>query len=235
MSQLSVVCLSDTHGLHESLQIPEGDLLLHAGDFCGHGSEGEVRQFRHWLRRLPHRHKIVVAGNHDWPLDCFSNSHRANTANNVQRLEELFAKDGITYLRDRSLTIDGWNIYASPWQPEFYNWAFNLPRQGAQLLAKWQKIPDNTHILLTHGPPHGSLDCAPGGPAGCELLAARLKDLSQLRLHVFGHIHEGYGHHRTWGHHQVNASSCDVHYRPINPPIVIQLLKDQAQQSQTEG
>jgi Icc-related predicted phosphoesterase len=122
--------------------------------------------------------------------------------------------------------IDGLKIYGSPWQPRFFDWAFNLNR-GPEMAEKWKLIPDETNILITHGPPNGILDEVPRAygseNAGCEELRKRIQDLPDLKLHVFGHIHCGYGMHKEAGVTFINASNCDESYKPSQPPIVIDL------------
>jgi Icc-related predicted phosphoesterase len=118
--------------------------------------------------------------------------------------------------------IEGLTVYGSPWQPEFGSWAFNLPR-GHQLRNKWRLIPPNTDILVTHGPPKGILDMTPRGESvGCEDLRHRLGAIAP-KLHVFGHVHRGYGETAQADTHFVNASICDESYKPVNPPVVVEL------------
>lgn len=113
-------------------------------------------------------------------------------------------------------------IYGSPWQPEFCGWAFNLPR-GPLLAAKWQAIPEDTDILITHGPPLDILDRNRGDErTGCADLAQHVKRV-RPRLHVFGHIHDSYGTLVLDGTTFVNACACDYDYEPVNPPIVVEL------------
>ncbi|HNC99840.1 MAG TPA: metallophosphoesterase, partial [Myxococcota bacterium] len=114
------------------------------------------------------------------------------------------------------------HIWGSPWQPRFFDWAFNLDR-GEPLRRVWQKIPDGIDILVTHGPPKGILDRVQrGGEVGCEELREALRRV-RPRLHVFGHIHEAYGQLHLDGTHFVNAASCNLDYRPVNPPVVVEL------------
>lgn len=206
---MRIVCISDTHHRHDQVVVPEGDMLLCGGDLCGRGTIADVRDFDKWLGKLPHRHKVVIAGNHDW---CFER-------------EPGQARACITqahYLQDGGVTLGGLRIYGSPWQPEFFDWAFNLPR-GSRLREKWALIPDDTDILITHGPPHGILDRNDRGQAvGCEELAERVAAVAP-RLHLFGHIHEAYGEMTVGPTIYVNASCCDLQYRPCQPPIVIEL------------
>jgi len=208
---MKIVCFSDTHKLQNEIKVPSGDVLLFAGDMCGGGGLTSVVQFNHWIGTLPHKHKIVIAGNHD---RCFEN--------NLQ----FAAKEAMTncdYLEDSEIVIDGVKFYGSPWQPFFCSWAFNLER-GKSLEKKWAMIPDDVDVLITHGPPHGILDVTiDGEKTGCEDLLARIKNLSKLKYHIFGHIHEGYGTKEKDGVKFINASVCTFRYEPINAPIVVEL------------
>lgn len=207
MSALRIVCLSDTHSCHGKLRIPEGDVLLHAGDFTRRGGAAEVEAFGAFLAGLPHRHKVVIAGNHDFLFQ-----------REPERARALL--DGATYLEDSGIAIDGVRFWGSPWQPWFHDWAFNLPR-GKALAEKWALVPSGVDVLATHGPPHGVLDKTFGGShVGCEELALALARI-QPRLHVFGHIHEAYGLVRQGGTLSVNACNCNLFYRPVHPPCVI--------------
>lgn len=207
---MRIVCVSDTHSLHDEVPVPDGDLLIHAGDHCNRGTQSEVKRFDAWLAKLSHRHKVFVAGNHDWPWE------------KQARYAPMWIKSGAIYLRDKAVTIDGLKIYGSPWQPEFCNWAFNLPR-GRMLAHKWEEIPDDTDILVTHGPPLDILDRNRGDDrTGCADLLLAVKRV-RPRLHVFGHIHDGYGQLEQDGTLFVNACALDYDYEPVNPPIVIDL------------
>lgn len=205
---LRIVCLSDTHNKLGRISVPDGDILLHAGDFCGYGKMEEVEQFNNDLATLPHKYKIVIAGNHDWPFEKHGDKARKILTN-------------ATYLQDELTEVAGLRIYGSPWQPEFFSWAFNLPRNSAQLSQKWEMIPPKTDIVITHGPPHGILDKTTSGHlAGCELLRTRLTRIKP-GLHLFGHIHEGYGVERIDQTLYVNAANLDEKYRPVHKPVVI--------------
>ena len=204
---MKVVCLSDTHNFGAEIAVPDGDLLIHAGDGTINGTDAEFTEFALWIRALPHRHKVLIAGNHDWLFQTRPEAAR-----------RMF--DGVHYLQDSSIVIEGLKIYGSPWQPRFFDWAFNLNR-GAAMAAKWEAIPEDTDILITHGPPQGILDRTPAGDlAGCEELRKRI-DAIRPGLHVFGHIHLGYGVLESAGTVFVNASNCNEAYEPVNPPIVL--------------
>jgi predicted phosphohydrolase len=207
--RMRLVCISDTHFPPHALQIPEGDVLIVAGDVCGHSTLAEISVFDAFLGSLPHPHKLLIAGNHDWPFSRVPEKAIALLRHT-------------TYLKDSGIEIGGIKFWGSPWQPFFCNWAFNLPR-GAPLAKVWAKIPGGTDVLITHGPPFGILDQVPSGEhVGCEEL---LKALQRVRpkVHIFGHIHEGYGVLKQDGITFANASVCDGRYRPINAPIVIDL------------
>lgn len=181
MSVLRIVAVADTHGHQTDLgPIPEGDVFVHAGDLTRTGSLDELAPVADWIASLPHRHKIVIAGNHDW---CFARDPEAARA----RLGP-----GVVYLEDEPATVAGLSVYGSPWQPEFHGWAFNLPR-GRALAEKWARIPEGLDLLITHGPPSGLGDRAWDGRAtGCEDLLAALERV-RPRAHLYGHIHEDGG------------------------------------------
>jgi predicted phosphodiesterase len=202
-----LVLLSDTHRFHDRIEVPAGDVLVHAGDFCSRGSAEEARAFAAFFRAQPHPHKVVIAGNHDV---CIEKCPELAT--------ELFA--GATYLFESAATVAGLRFWGAPWQPWFLDWAFNLPR-GEALRAKWALIPAGVDVLLTHGPPSGILDRTfSGDGAGCEELRRAVARV-RPRVHAFGHIHEGYGSERHDGTLFVNASSCTVGYEPTNRAVVV--------------
>jgi len=205
---LRLICMSDTHGRHHQLNVPDGDVLLHAGDLTGRGKRHEVEDAVEWLLGLPHRHKILVAGNHDWLFQ--REPELARTL--VQELH---------YLQDSGCELEGLKFWGSPWQPVFFNWAFNLDTPEA-LKSKWDLIPNDTDVLITHGPPYGILDRVERRVVGCEMLLHAVARV-QPRLHVFGHIHEGHGRHFQGGTLYVNASICDVAYRPRQPIEVVDI------------
>ncbi len=207
MPPLRIVVISDTHSLHGALEVPPGDILVHAGDLTNHGALEDVVAFDRFLAALPHRHKLVIAGNHDF---CFERQGEAARA----------ALRHATYLEDDAIVVEGIRFYGSPWQPWFYDWAFNLHR-GPEIRAKWELIPEDTDVLITHGPPlgHGDL-VARGERVGCRDLLERVRRIKP-RYHLFGHIHEAYGTTADGTTTYVNASTCDLGYRPIHAPVVL--------------
>jgi Icc-related predicted phosphoesterase len=210
---MKIVCISDTHLMHleHDMNIPDGDILIHAGDATFIGKLHEVAQFNEWFSALPHKYKIFVAGNHDFLFE-------RNQSVALQLLDS-----SIIYLQDKMVEIEGLKIYGAPWQPRFYDWAFNLDR-GASMLGKWQQIPDGIDILVTHGPPYGIGDKTPRGElVGCEDLLREITTRIKPRVHVFGHIHEGYGRYDVDGIIYLNSSLLDGVYIPKNAPHILEL------------
>lgn len=209
---MRLVCISDTHSMHRQVEVPDGDILIHAGDCLGVGTLEELEDLDNWFSEQPHRHKILIAGNHDWCLQDEPADAEALIRN-------------ATYLRDSGVEIEGLKFWGSPWTPVFFDWAFNLAR-GPAIAERWAKIPADTDVLITHGPPAGILDqvitANDSQSVGCDDLANELKRLS-VKMHVFGHIHESYGQRRLDDCLFVNASTCNGSFRPLNPPVVVDI------------
>lgn len=212
-----ITFISDTHNKHKQVLpewLPGGDLLIHAGDFSSMGYEHEIQQFCKWFNAVPgYQHKVFIAGNHDRGFQ--------DKAAKARGIVEDYG--GIIYLEDSEYVLeDGIKIYGTPWQPEFYNWAFNLPRESEALKEKWNAIPTDANIVITHGPAHGILDRVLGQPQhlGCELLTQRLSEIEPA-IHVCGHIHTGYGHSTVGNTHYFNAAFLNERYEPHHKPITI--------------
>ena len=178
-----IVSISDTHGSHWDIKVPDGDILVHAGDLCSQGKLVDVLDFLRWFNTHPHTHKIFIAGNHDWIFEQDPNFYR------IVRME--FPK--LTYLQDEGCEVEGLKFWGSPHQPRFYNWAFNKDR-GEEIKRYWDMIPEGTDVLITHGPPYGICDEAYRvgfditEHVGCkDLFDATLRIAP--KLHIFGHIH----------------------------------------------
>lgn len=185
---IKAVCLSDTHGSHLGVKIPDADWLIHAGDFSSRGGMKDTVDFLNWFNIHPHKRKIFIAGNHDWLPE--------KDPGLFQTLLKQYPD--LTYLQDTSVVLDGLKVHGSPISPTFYNWAFNRDR-GPQIKRHWDMIPDDTDILITHGPAYGYCDIAPnGGPVGitervgCKHLLDAIKRVKP-RIHLSGHIHYSYG------------------------------------------
>ena len=206
---MKIVAISDTHSRHEHLKVPDGDVFIHAGDFSGYGSLKELMNFNEWVGQLPHPHKIVIAGNHDWCFETMPEESRRHMTNAI-------------YLQDAALEIEGFKFYGSPWQPWFLDWAFNLQR-GQELREKWDMIPPDIDVLITHGPPHGIGDLTVREEnVGCEELLIAVERV-RPKFHIFGHIHEDAGVHEYDHTTFANVSFLDVHYKVKSPCLVFEI------------
>ena len=215
---MKLTFISDTHNKHKLLtgDLPGGDILIHSGDISSMGYKHEIESFLTWFDKIDNYDtKVFIAGNHDWGFQTKPDQCRGL----------LTGYKTVDYLEDEELVLylDGPNgdkpeenirIYGTPWQPEFYNWAFNLSKNGPGLQSKWNMIPENTDILITHGPAYGFLDDVEGRRGqhlGCELLAERIKEIKP-KIHLCGHIHTGYGHYFDGHTHYFNASVLNERY-----------------------
>jgi len=206
---MKIVLISDTHTRHSDVILPDGDLLIHAGDVSSRGRAHEIDAFIQWFSEQSHKYKIFIAGNHDF---FFERAHRA--------IIEAKIPKNIIYLNDSGCTIEGLNIWGSPIQPEFCDWAFNKKR-GDEIKKHWDLIPTNTDILITHGPPFGILDkTTRGEKTGCKELLKKVYNVKP-KIHVFGHIHEDYGVLKNDDITFINASLLNEKYYYTNDPILI--------------
>ena len=226
---MRITVISDTHtkhGLIPLTDLPGGDLLIHAGDIMNSGyNKNDILDFCTWFHSLEqYDKKIFIAGNHDRMFE--------NHPEGVEELLNIYFD--IDYLQDEGYdlydldTDTSTKIYGSPWQPEFYSWAFNLPKNGIELAGKWEAIPDNTDILITHGPAYDTLDTVVGrfwDNLGCNLLAERIA-VVKPKIHVCGHIHSGYGYEFKNGTHFFNASVLDEQYEYTQKPMTFDWDKD---------
>lgn len=212
---MKITIISDTHGLHDQLtdDLIGGDILIHCGDVMTTGyDEKELIDFCEWFNSIKiYKHKIFIAGNHCRLFEMFPE----------KALKIVNCYKDIIYLQDSFVKIQDTKIYGSPWQPEFYNWAFNLTRNSSELLSKWDAIPKDTNILITHSPPFGILDSVRNrGNFGCDLLKERTDKFKNL-LHCWGHIHDSYGIRSEGKKTFINASNLNEDYEYVNKPINI--------------
>jgi len=212
---MRITFISDTHNIAHHIpkeDLPGGDILIHGGDVSSRGSHEEIRQFLNWFELQDnYTHKVFIAGNHDFFFQ----------ENPLQSKELLNDYPKIIYLEDNMVEIDQIKIYGSPWQPEFFNWAFNLPRNGEKLQEKWRAIPRDIDILITHGPPFGILDyTVQNVNVGCEVMLEELKRIKP-KIHCYGHIHYAYGMREIDGTTFINAANLGENYRYQNKPITV--------------
>lgn len=210
---MKIIAISDTHGQHQKVKIPEGDLLIHAGDISEYGTENEVHDFLRWFAKQPCTYKVFIAGNHDLFFE------QAN-AKKYKIFADLKAQN-VFYLQNSGIELNGLKIWGSPVTPYFLGMAFNKQR-GEEIKKTWNRIPMDTDILITHGPPFGILD----NGLGCEELLAKVIQ-RKPKLHVFGHIHNAYGTYQENNKKFINASLTDtpepllgLAHRVVNVPII---------------
>jgi len=211
---MRLVLLSDTHTMHDQVVVPDGDVLIHAGDLTFTGKAIQWTAALKWFGGLPHKHKIYIAGNHDFGSDlfCETNEH-------------------FTYLNNSEVVIDGVKFWGSPITPTFGRWAHMSDREVIH--EYWDKIPNDTEVLITHGPPWGILDESGlsynPGHLGDEALHDAVFERVQPKVHVFGHIHGGYGHKFKIRENEIadilfyNASVVNEEYEVVNAPWVVDI------------
>jgi Icc-related predicted phosphoesterase len=234
-------CIADLHGFYPTLE--GGDVLIVAGDLTAHDTHLEYLQFFKWIANTPYRKRIVIAGNHD----------------NLAQKEDILnvAKGDFEYLCDSGTEITFYpyldppnlenigipykrrtlKIWGSPWTPWFKGVnprCKAFMKKDKELSKKWEMIPLDTDILITHGPPYCIRDGIPREDGsehhvGSESLYYWLKYVERPPYHIFGHIHEGYGVEEFFTTYDdkmmqsINCSHVDAKYRPVNKPIRIEI------------
>jgi predicted phosphodiesterase len=229
-----ITFISDTHTKHMEVteDLPGGDLLIHAGDLCSAGYGWELEDFCKWYDSIEnYENKVFIAGNHDWVFQR-TPQKAMDIVNSYKRYKYLQDEwIGVVHPSSgKSFDLDknGVKIWGSPWQPEFYNWAFNLPRRGKELAEKWSMIPEDTDILVTHGPSWGRVDTVyyrMHEHLGCELLSERIKVIKP-KIHVCGHIHTGRGYSFDGDTHYINASVLNERYDYTQKPMTVRWEKE---------
>jgi Icc-related predicted phosphoesterase len=216
---MRITFISDTHTKHYQVtnDLPGGDLLIHTGDIMNSGRDrDDIVLFCDWFDQLNnYTHKLFIAGNHDRLFET-------DSIDSTRLVREF---KNISYLEDSLCGIGDVSIYGSPWQPAFYDWAFNLPRNGKALEKKWKLIPSKIDILMCHTMPFGHCDVVGNLNVGCELLRVRV-DKIRPKIFVGGHIHSGAGYKFDGHTHFFNASVLNNSYRYVNKPMTIDWNKE---------
>ena len=203
-----LVIISDTHTFHKNVALPEGDILIYAGD-AEIRSDMELMFFINWFESLDYKHIIWIGGNHDFYLEQLYNSNitPANIPENIH------------YLINTGITIEGIKFWGSPFSSQFGRWAF---MEHLDVLKEiWGTIPFDTDIVITHSPPFGINDqCVNGISVGCPALRDKLKEIKP-KYHICGHIHSAYGIYQDKNTTYINASLLNDFYEMVNKPIEI--------------
>lgn len=209
---MRICIISDTHNKHKQLVLPDADMIVHCGDATSMGYEYEIKHFFKWYSKLSqYKYKIFVSGNHEKLFEDFPS------------MAKDLVPDNVIYLEDSGIEIDGHYFYGSPVQKPFKNWAFNRPEE--KLAQHWEAIPDNTDVLITHGPPFGIMDwsnhskSAEGSPSLLHEVQNRIKP----KFHCFGHMHEYHGIEIINETTFINASVLNDHYVVSYEPVLIEI------------
>lgn len=205
---MKLVCIADTHTREKQLQIPPGDVLIHAGDFSESGTFRETKAFLAWFANQKHTYKILVPGNHDFYLQD----------NDYEELQP-YLKD-IHLLINDSIVIEGHHFWGSPNTSLGKHWAFGI--DANKIEAHWKQIPRQANVIITHNPPYDILDHTKNHRVGCPYLKKEVQSI-QPQYHIFGHAHDNYGKIKLGETTYINATSFDDKYTTPNNPIVVNL------------
>lgn len=209
---MKICIISDTHNKHKRLgRLPDADVVIHCGDFTSVGHSHEIVDFMKWYSMLPHKHKIIIAGNHDILFE----------SSRLLALEKV--PKNVIYLEDSGVEIEGVKFYGTPVQLPFMNWVFMRPEE--KLVQHWQAIPDDTDVLITHGAPHSIMDFGiySNHNTGSPSLYWEVINRIRPKLHCFGHVHSGYGQKVIENTTFINASNLNDDYMCLNAPVVIEI------------
>lgn len=238
--KVRVVCISDTHTNTDNLVVPDGDILIHAGDFTFTGQPAETKKFYKFLNDLPHKYKIFVAGNHEITFDNLRYSNlkeRFRLKIPQDKLDEIkfsfknFQKNEIIYLENSYVEVLGLKIYGSPYSPKFHEWAFMASDENLKKI--WKEIPSDVDLLITHGPPMFIGDYCDNINSGSLSLLEEVTNRLKPMYHIFGHVHEGYGVFKLKPNNEmncntyfINASILNEDYNLVNKPIIFDIKID---------
>lgn len=214
---MKVVVISDTHFKHSQVKLPDGDLLVHAGDATNLGRLSEVIGFAEWFKDQAKKYKygaILIAGNHDFMAQI-----------QPDLWKRLISDPKIHYLENSEITIEGIKFWGTPIVPVFGNWAFNTEEEAR--IRIYNQIPNDVSFLISHGPPYGICDSLPTIPSlGCKALMSAVLQRKSIKYHVFGHIHFGYGTEVFKDKLFINAAQVDESYNVVNVPIIVDVYKE---------
>jgi len=219
---MKIVAVSDTHGTHRQVDLSniEADTLIVAGDITNTGELSLIEDVCDWASNLQFKNKVLICGNHEVGISAGPKRKKA-----IKLLKNHF-----TYLENSFEMIDGYKFYGSPATPYFCGWEWNYNR-GITIAEQWAKIPLDVDVLITHGPPYGVLDLVEDNiynvgrdlHQGCADLTNKLMELTNLKAHVFGHLHHSHGLLKINNTIFANSAICNENYQPINPPHIFEI------------
>eukprot|EP01084_Bolivina_argentea_P057644 105297_1 len=202
-TEITIVIISDTHGHHSKLSIPNCDILIHCGDLTNFSNMKHLKAFNEWLSTIPipKDRKLMVTGNHEIKAN-FELKYGS-------KIDWKIALNNGILLENEMVELYGINIYGHGWKPDIGKRQWN--------------IPNNANIIITHNPPYGILD---GRYEGCKQLKKCINKIKPL-IHCFGHVHSDYGiyYDDKNGIYYVNAASVDYQRKPVHEPIVLKITK----------
>lgn len=209
-----VTFLSDSHGNHPTIE--PCDVVVHCGDTTVGGYFYELKKFINWYSKIPAPYKIFIAGNHDFVCE-----------DETELVKETAAENNIIYLQDSGVVIKGYKFYGTPWTRGAGVWAFHL-EDGET--THWNKIHENTDVLITHGPPYGLGDLVSkprpdeDPHVGSPELLLKTRQLQPL-VHATGHVHEGYGVYtqKDIDTITINCAHVNKYHSGTNKPITVDL------------
>lgn len=238
---MRIIHISDTHSKHHLINwtsdLSNADMIIHSGDFTNVGEEKDLISFFDWFSKLPCKYKVCIAGNHDKSLDekfwydkaLLHDGHRNKIKGCEVWAPEIIknfnAVENQYYLNHEAVTIEGIKIFGSPWSAAFHAdyWAFNALKNGIIAQKLYDQIPDDTGILITHGPSFGNLDRTMTGiNCGDEILLEKILKIKP-KFCLTGHIHEEYGQKTVDGITFINSSIMTLGYEPINLPQIFEI------------
>ena len=206
---MKAVVLSDNHTNYD-FETPEGDILIHCGDFTFHGNPKEMEKFKNYLKEQPHEHKLFIFGNHE-KVDKEITYWR----------EYLEDGTGAKCIHEKAYGIGDLNFFGSSYTPKYLNWGFMQDEETRE--RYWENMIEGMDVLVTHGPPKGIMGkIEDGTEIGCEYLR-KFVDRVKPKYHFFGHNHAGAGVTSRNGTLFVNAALLTEHYQKFRPPIVVNL------------
>lgn len=210
---MKIVCISDTHCQLSQVKVPEGDILIHCGDWTYTGEQKEMQAFGRHLKKLKHHIKILIPGNHDLTMDPQHPKYHKNA------IKWIKPDETITIATNKLIQLNGLNILCSSMINPVGHWAFGRTEQE-KLEFYSQFYGLKIDIVVSHSPPRYILDEMMH--YGCKELRSFI-NVIKPKYHIFGHCHGNYGQITDNGTTFINASTCNLNYIPNNKPVILEI------------